>query len=133
MKNKIILLTILCLLAVGCGDDTSKKNINQYQNDKEEITIQKVTCEEKDNLLKEGAILIDVRTEEEYKENHIDKAINISNTEISEKIEEKVPDKNKKIIVYCQSGIRSNNAATALITMGYTQVYDLGSINNCKS
>ena len=120
MKKVLILLIGIILL---CGCDSSKK---------EEITINKINCEEKDKLVKDGAILIDVRASSEYDEYHLDDAINIEYTEIANKIEKVVDDKNKKIIVYCKSGKRSDIAAQSLKDLGYTNIYDLGSINNCK-
>jgi rhodanese-related sulfurtransferase len=48
------------------------------------------------------------------------------NTEIS-KIEY---DKDTKIIVYCRSGNRSNMAAEELLSLGYKNIYDLGSMDN---
>ena len=61
------------------------------------------------------------RVEEEYKESHLDKAINIPVDEIS-KIE---MDKDTILFVYCKSGVRSKQAAETLIDLGYI-VYDLG-------
>ena len=80
-----------------------------------------------DNLdEEENVVIIDVRTVEEYKEGHIDGANNlpldiISNIDVS---------KDKKIIVYCRSGRRSNLAAIELIGLGYENVYDMGGIND---
>ena len=75
----------------------------------------------------ENIVLIDVRTEEEYKSGHIPRAINIPNTEIENVINH---DKDTPIAVYCRTGKRSKEAALTLEKMGYTKIYDLGSINN---
>lgn len=75
----------------------------------------------------ENIVLIDVRTEEEYKSGHIPRAINIPNTEIENVINY---DKDTPIAVYCRTGKRSKEAALTLEKMGYTKIYDLGSINN---
>lgn len=45
-------------------------------------------------------------------------------TEIEEKIIDKIPDMNGKILVYCRSGNSSATASITLINMGYTDVYD---------
>ena len=42
--------------------------------------------------------------------------------------EDVLKDKDQKILVYCRSGNRSQMAASELISMGYTQVYDFGGI-----
>lgn len=119
MKKVVFLLIVLVLLC-------SCSNTN-----KEEITIKKVSCNEMLDLQKEGAILIDVRTAEEYNSKHLEKAINIDYQEIGDKILSKVKNKDDKIIVYCQSGNRSAKAASTLKEKGYKNIYDLGSINNC--
>ena len=121
MKKIIILICFLFIL-VGCNDKKVEK---------EEIMIKKVTCSEAKKLQNEGAILIDVREIDEYNENHLEGAINISYTVIGDKISNYVTDLNSKIIVYCKSGGRSNKAANTLKEKGYKNIYDLGSINNC--
>jgi len=71
-------------------------------------------------------VIIDVRTESEYKSGHLKEAVNIPVSEISS-IEY---DKDTKIIVYCRSGSRSANAAKMLSEMGYSKVLDMGGIIN---
>jgi len=75
-------------------------------------------------------ILVDVRTDSEYKAGHIEGAILIPDTEITDKAASELPDKNALIMVYCRSGVRSAGASKALVGMGYTKVYDLGGIIN---
>ena len=73
-------------------------------------------------------ILLDVRTTSEFSDGHIAGAVLIPDFEIAVRAEAELPDKNALIIVYCQSGRRSANAANTLINMGYTNVVDLGGI-----
>ena len=70
-------------------------------------------------------ILIDVRSQQEYKEYHIDGAICIPHFEIQNRIEKEVPNKNALIIIYCQSGIRSKSAIQILSKKGYQNVYHI--------
>ena len=77
----------------------------------------------------ENIVLIDVRTEEEYKSGHIPRAINVPNTKIENVINY---DKETPVAVYWRTGKRSKEAALTLEKMGYTKIYDLGSINNYK-
>ena len=121
MKRVILLLFVLCLV---CGCTKEKDNY------KEEI--KEIDCKEEEQLLADGAILIDVRSSGEFEESHLDGAINIEYGIIEEEIMSVTTDKKAKIIVYCQSGKRSSIAAEALVTMGYSNVYDLGSIDNCS-
>lgn len=74
------------------------------------------------------AILIDVRTPEEYKTVRIPGSILVPDYEITDKIEKVVPDKNSTVILYCRSGRRSAQAAKELAKMGYTKVLDMGGI-----
>ena len=76
-------------------------------------------------------IIIDVRSKREFSENHLNGAINIPLTDINQNIEKYVKDKNKKILIYCQSGIRSRKAAEIMENMGYINVYNLkGGLEN---
>ncbi|MCI9575604.1 MAG: rhodanese-like domain-containing protein [Clostridiales bacterium] len=75
-------------------------------------------------------ILLDVRTEKEYKERHIPRAILIPNETIGQTPLEQLPDLNAEILVYCRSGNRSAQAAKKLAAAGYTNVYDFGGIHS---
>ena len=77
----------------------------------------------------EGAILLDVRTTEEYREYHIDGSINIPLQSIDD-AEMQLPDKNQRIYVHCLSGVRSANAARFLKKSGYSDVIDIGGISS---
>ncbi len=74
----------------------------------------------------EDYIILDVRTQDEYNEGHLEKALLIPVDELEKRIYE-LPG-NKPIIVYCRSGVRSNRAAGILIDNGFTKVYDMGGI-----
>ncbi len=125
--KKVLVIIVMLILITGCGK-TNKVN-NEVKEAKG--TISNVTCDKAMELQGDGAIIVDVREPEEYKEEHLDEAINIPYTEITDKISE-YADKDTKIIVYCKSGVRSNKAATSLIDAGYKNIYDLGGISNCK-
>ncbi|OGO85976.1 MAG: hypothetical protein A2Y22_04085 [Clostridiales bacterium GWD2_32_59] len=85
--------------------------------------------EAKKNLENDNNIvLLDVRTKEEYIDVHIPGSILIPNDVIKKEVEMKIKDKENTIYVYCRSGNRSRTAVTELVKMGYTNVYDLGGI-----
>lgn len=69
-----------------------------------------ITAEEAKGLMgsQEGYIILDVRTQEEYDEGHIPGAILIPHTEIEERAEEVLTDKNQWILVYCRSSRTAN-------------------------
>lgn len=73
-------------------------------------------------------VIVDVRTKEEYIENHIPNALLLPVDTISEKAATVTPDKTKTYFIYCRSGNRSATAASMLIQMGYTSIYDFGGI-----
>ena len=75
-----------------------------------------------------GAILLDVRTEAEFRAQRIPGSILLPVNEVEAKAAAMLPDKNALILVYCRSGNRSRAAATKLISLGYTNVYDFGGI-----
>ena len=75
-----------------------------------------------------GYVILDVRTQEEYDEKHIPGAILIPDSEISEKAEGILKDKNQLILVYCRSGRRSKLAAEDLLDIGYTNIKEFGGI-----
>lgn len=76
-----------------------------------------------------GAILLDVRTAEEYREGHIAKSINIPLQNIR-KIEGMSLNKNTPIFVHCLSGARSSQATASLKGMGFTKVTNIGGISS---
>ena len=77
----------------------------------------------------EKLIIVDVRTQEEYASGHIAKSLLLPYDEIGQKAPALLPDKHVAIIVYCRTGRRSEIAAKELLSMGYTNVADMGGIN----
>ena len=73
-------------------------------------------------------IILDVRTEREFKTGHIPNAINIPNEDIGYFDPLNLEDKNKPILIYCRSGHRSLQSASKLALMGYTNIYEFGGI-----
>lgn len=84
-----------------------------------------ITAEEMKNKMMQGAILIDVRSRQEYQEGHLPGAINIPEYEVMRRIEKEVPKKNQLIVTYCQYGGRSRNVYRIMKRLGYTNVYNL--------
>jgi len=74
------------------------------------------------------AILVDVRTEPEYKEIRIPGSILIPLNDLPNRLSELPKDPSKPIVVYCRSGNRSSVAASILVEAGFPAVYDLGGI-----
>ena len=85
-------------------------------------------------LVQGGALLLDVRTQAEYAERHLDGSILIPHTELPARIDEVLKaqggDKNKAIVVFCRRGGRAEVAKSALLQNGFTEVTNLGAIDN---
>ena len=77
--------------------------------------------------IKQGAKVIDVRSESEYQDRHLPEAINIPLSHLSEAIGEHVPDKAQAILLHCMAGGRSGIGQGILRRMGYRKAFNLGS------
>ena len=75
----------------------------------------------------DGAVLLDVRTPQEYREGHIPGSKNVPLQQL-DKISSVIDNKNVPMFVYCYSGGRSRQATAMLQRMGYTNVQNIGGI-----
>ena len=78
-----------------------------------------------------GALLLDVRTAEEHQSGHVPESLNLP-LHLLREAEQQIPDRNTPLFVYCQSGVRSRQAARQLKAMGYPNVVDLGGISGYR-
>lgn len=76
-----------------------------------------------------GAVLLDVRTSNEYRQGHIQGSRNIPLQNIR-KAKNSLQDPDQAIYIYCLSGARSAQAVSELKAMGYTKVKNIGGINS---
>ena len=76
----------------------------------------------------DGAVLLDVRTPDEYRQGHIPGSKNVPLQSIS-KVAGMIDNKSTTIFVHCLSGARSRQAAAILKQMGYTSVKNIGGIS----
>ena len=74
-----------------------------------------------------GAVLLDVRSPQEYREGHVPGSQNVPLQQL-DKVEEVTENKDTVLYVYCHSGARSKQAVSLLQAMGYTNVHNLGGI-----
>jgi len=74
---------------------------------------------------REDIILLDVRDREEYETEHIPGAINISRGTLDFKVNLIIPDKNKKIIIYCGVDRRGPLATKSLNDLGYKRAVNM--------
>ena len=77
-------------------------------------------------LINDGAALLDVRTEAEYKNGHIANAVNIPISQLKSRLDKLSFSKTEPLVIYCQTGSRSGRACALLAKSGYEKVYNLG-------
>ena len=108
---------------------TLKEPADRAENNQEAVYVN-ITAEEAKQIMdsEEGYIILDVRTQEEYDQGHIPNAILIPDTEIKNKAEEVLTDKDQLLLVYCRSGRRSKLASEILVELGYTNIKEFGGI-----
>ena len=136
---RILLLYILSVLSltitthVKAVNDAST-NVN-YAQIEEETEMRQTTAptitpsQAREKMLADpSAIILDVRTQQEFDEERIPGAILLPDFEVEARAAEVLPDRDALILVYCRSGRRSKIAADLLVSMGYTNVYDFGGI-----
>ena len=124
-KRFIIFFAALCLLS-GCGGQGSA------QEETVVAAFQQISQEEAKTIMStnQEAVILDVRTQEEYDSGHIKGAVLLPVDAITEgSAQEVIPAKDTQVLVYCRSGNRSVTASKALAQLGYTEVYEFGGIN----
>jgi len=111
-----------CLIAKRCS-----RGCESYccRCNRELSNINEISYKELLQKIKEGGILIDVRTKQEFLEGHLDGAILIPYYEIRKRIVNIIPNKKQVILLYCQNGGRSIKAYESLNKIGYTNIYNL--------
>lgn len=102
-----------------------KKFKNALRCSNRSINKNDINIEELQKMKSSGAIVVDVRSPQEYNEGHIENAISIPEYELYLRAKRQLLNKDRVIIVYCSTGHRSKKAQKELCKMGYTQVYNL--------
>lgn len=91
-----------------------------------------VSAGEARRLLKDGALVIDVRTAGEFQAGHLPQALNVPLSDLNDQVALRAPDKSRPILVHCQAGGRSAIAKRQLKAMGYANVHNLGSLARAR-
>jgi adenylyltransferase/sulfurtransferase len=88
--------------------------------------IREIPVEEARERAERGAVLLDVREADEWSQGHLPGAVFIPRGFLELRVEEKVPEKDREVVVYCAGGTRSALGARALQDLGYTNVCSMG-------
>jgi thioredoxin len=108
-------------MLVSCNSNDKTETINgQVISEKLDAKSYQIKLSEIPN-----AQLVDVRTPEEYNSGHIENSINLNIYDSNFEKEISKLDKSKPVFVYCRSGGRSSSAASKLVEMGFSEIYDL--------
>jgi phage shock protein E len=95
--------------------------------------LSQISAETAQKYLKEGALVIDVRSSEEYRSSHFSQAVNVPLDQLEEKIPLLENNKSRVLLLHCLSGTRSGIAQQKLRAMGYLNAFNLGSFERAKS
>lgn len=115
------------VLKVECGE--AFEAVNPFdEGDIVPEPAQTITMNKAKELMADGAVLVDVRANEDYEKSHLDGAINIPFYFLHGFALDMIKDKKTKIIVYCSRGKRSMQAYNDLVYLGYKNVYCLGGV-----
>ncbi len=119
--NKLLPLLLLIVVVALAAAYTMSASDQGYRGISPQAAWERLRSDEE-------IILIDVRTPEEYIQQRIPGAILLPVAEIAQRAAEVMPAKDTVYFLYCRSGNRSAQAAALLVSMGYTNVFDMGGI-----
>ncbi len=91
-----------------------------------------ISTKEAAEHIKNGALVIDVRTSGEFNSGHLTNAINIPLDEVAAVVPKKFPKKSEVLLLHCASGMRSGVAQKKLQGLGYTNAFNLGSYGRAR-
>jgi rhodanese-related sulfurtransferase len=83
--------------------------------------------------LKNGALVVDVRSAGEFRDRHLPEATNVPVEQVEKLMPKVESDRSRVLLVHCQSGMRSRVAESKLKAMGYSKVFNLGSYGRAQS
>lgn len=108
LRRRVVLLAVLLPLLSACST---------------------VSGAEAKALVQGGALLLDVRSPEEFADGHLAGAVNIPVDALPGRLAEVEP-KDRPVVVYCRSGARSSKARGLLLEHGWTKVENLGGMGS---
>ena len=114
--SAVALMILTLALLTGCGG--------------EKFTYKHLTQDEAKKMIADNpdAIVLDVRTQDEYEKKHIPHAVLVPLEDLRNGKFEALPDKNQTILIYCWTGRRAQDSAQILADKGYKNVYEMGGL-----
>ena len=131
-KKKALLwiIALLCLPLCACASTESSEADQDAQPAEAWHTISAEEAKQLMSELEDGHVILDVRTEAEFIEEHVKGAFLVPYDEVAQLKGSELCEPDKTIFVYCQTGRRSAIAAETLSGLGFTKVYDFGGIED---
>ena len=115
----MIIISIIAVSTISYGQDTLPGGLGKELQDPKTL---KAIIESRDPKY----VIVDVRPESQYKQGHIQTAINIPGGKTTDM--KNPPEKDKYIIIYCNAGVMSQYGAKKMLEDGYKFVLDWGGI-----
>lgn len=130
----VLLLPILLMIGVALAGGCTDTEIETPTQITENITPQEALALIQDNRDNPDFMVIDVRTPEEFAEEHIENATNLDYYAATFRNELDKLNKNKTYLIYCRSGTRSGSALDIMTELNFKEVYNIaGGINEWKA
>ena len=122
----LVLATAMTLALVACSQPMSSDTSSSSATSSTETGYTVIKPSEAKSMIDAGNVtVVDVRTQSEYEDAHIEGAVLVPLDTIGDSDITALPDKDATLIVYCRTGVRSAQASAALVKLGYTHVYDM--------
>ncbi len=122
----LALATAMTLTLVACSQPMSSDTSSSSATSSTETGYTVIKPSEAKSMIDAGNVtVVDVRTQSEYEDAHIEGAVLVPLDTIGDGDIAALPDKDATLIVYCRTGVRSAQASAALVKLGYTHVYDM--------
>ena len=119
MKYIVTFAFVMLLVLTGCGGPAAE---NAYRQITQEAAKQMMDTQ--------NVIILDVREQSEFDAGHIPSASLLPvGTITKDTAAAVIPEPDSVVLVYCRSGNRSKTASSALVELGYCNVYEFGGIN----
>ncbi len=144
MRTILTLLTVTCLVT-GCsnqtpnaetaGPDTGKSQAKSDSGSESAETPPETPTSEQTAApgTDSKPLVIDVRTQAEWDEGHLDIATHIPLDQIMDRIAEVASNKDQKVYLHCRSGGRSGQAKVELEGLGFTNVENVGGLDDARA
>ena len=125
----ILLAVVVCSFLISSW--LSKRPLKTAEKKKDgKLLYRSLSPEDGWTLLQPGkkTLLLDVRTPDEYAYSHLPDSKNLPLNTLKQNAIQALGNRNKTILIYCQSSTRSKQATKLLYALGFTNVYDIGSM-----